>query len=102
MQEAEEVQDTPVRTFDCVLVVSAEGTMVQVLPSKLSTRVWSTPVEESTELPTAMQVVELGQDTEERTFGSEAEVSGLGTMDQEVPSKVSMRVCSVPELPVAA
>jgi hypothetical protein len=42
------------------------------------------------------------QDTEERTFGSEAEVSGLGTMDQEAPSKVSVRVWSVPLVPVDA
>jgi hypothetical protein len=102
MHDAEEVHETPSRRFDWVLVVSALGTIDHEVPSKVSTRVCSAPVDAFTALPTAVHDVADGHDTEASTLASELEVFGLGTIDHEVPSKASVRVWSAPLLPLAA
>ncbi len=60
---------------------------------RVTTRVWGTP--EPSSSPTAMQLLELKQETPSSTLFP-TPTSGLAIVAQFVPFHVSTRVCSVP------
>jgi hypothetical protein len=96
VQEETEAHDTPLRPLFSVGEVPGLGTIDQLVPSQDSMRVCSKggllP-----ENPTAVQDEDEVQDTPFRKLISAGEVSGLGTIDQLVPTQDSTRVWSDPD-----
>jgi hypothetical protein len=96
-QKVVETQDTPLRSWPFVLGLGL-GTIDQVVPSHISTRVisvrWGGKPSGVTASPTATQKLVETQDTPLRLFLIVPGL-GLGTTDQVVPSHVSTRVALV-------